>query len=40
MTVTPAYDYSKYIRCYCCMDICPEAAIFKKNGRLRWLLHM
>ena len=37
---TPVYDYNKCIRCYCCMEICPEAAIIKKNGRLQWMMRM
>ncbi|HPQ55364.1 MAG TPA: 4Fe-4S binding protein [Spirochaetota bacterium] len=34
------YDYQKCIRCYCCMEICPEAAIGLKRGKLQWLLDL
>ena len=28
-------DYSACIRCYCCHEVCPQEAIYLRNGRLR-----
>jgi len=30
-------DYDKCIRCFCCLEICPEGAISVKEG---WLKRM
>jgi formate hydrogenlyase subunit 6/NADH:ubiquinone oxidoreductase subunit I len=34
----PFYDYITCIRCCCCLEICPEAAIKKEQGWLQWVL--
>ncbi|RPI90017.1 MAG: FeS-binding protein, partial [Spirochaetales bacterium] len=34
----PRYDYDVCIRCYCCLEICPEAAITLKRGKLQWIM--
>jgi Fe-S-cluster-containing hydrogenase component 2 len=34
----PQYNYRKCIRCFCCMETCPEAAIDLKKGALQWLM--
>ena len=31
------FDYDRCIRCYCCLEVCPEAAIKKERGRLQWV---
>jgi uncharacterized protein (DUF362 family)/Pyruvate/2-oxoacid:ferredoxin oxidoreductase delta subunit len=30
-SLPPAYDYSRCIRCFCCQELCPHAAIFIKE---------
>jgi len=34
----PRYNHRTCIRCYCCMETCPEAAISLKKGKLQWML--
>ena len=36
----PNYDYRKCIRCFCCIEFCPETAISLKKGKLQWLLRI
>jgi len=34
----PRFDYSRCIRCFCCMEACTDEAIFLKKGMLQWLI--
>jgi uncharacterized protein (DUF362 family)/Pyruvate/2-oxoacid:ferredoxin oxidoreductase delta subunit len=36
----PRFKYRACIRCFCCMETCPESAITLKKGALQWLMRI